>query len=93
MDNPGYMFGYMIERAVTMVAYCTIAAFIEKTMRAEKEKVKEALGHEPTQEQMQYYYELQQEKTNRRKVRQWEDDREKLRCLVFGEDINHSEAG
>jgi hypothetical protein len=91
MDNPGYMFGYMMGRAMTMVAYCTVAAIIEKTMKAEREKVRAALGHDPTQENWQYYYELQQEKSNRQKARQWEDDREKLRRLVFGEDVSSSE--
>jgi G3E family GTPase len=93
MDNLGYMFGYMMERAMTMVAYCTFTAFLEKILKAEKEKVEEALGHVPTQENWQYYYELQQEKTNGQKARQREDDREKLRRLVFGEDSGSSEAG
>jgi hypothetical protein len=93
MDNLGYMFGYMMGRAMSMVAYCTVAAVIEKMMKAERERVKAALGHEPTQENWQYYYELQEEKADRRKVRRWEDDREKLWRLVFGEDVNSSENG
>jgi hypothetical protein len=93
MDNPGYLFGYVMGRAMSMLAYCTVADIIEKMMKAEREKFKAALGHEPTQENWQYYYELQQEKTNRQKVRQWEDDKEKLRRLVFGEGTNSSKTG
>ncbi len=85
MDELNYVFGYMMERAMTMVAYCTLAAVVEKTLKAEREKVRAALGHDPTQENWQDYYNLQQEKTDRQKTRQREVDREKLRCLVMGE--------
>ena len=91
MDNSGYMFGYMMERAMTMVAYCTFATFIEKILEDERKKVKTALGHEPTQENWQDYYDLKQEKPDRQKARQREIDREKLRRLVFGEDSGTSE--
>jgi len=86
MDNFNYMFGYMMEKAMTMVAYCTLAAAVEKTLKAEREKVKAALDHEPNQENWQYYYELQQEKTNKQNARQREIDREKLRRLVMGDE-------
>ncbi|MDD4984785.1 MAG: hypothetical protein PHQ43_03190 [Dehalococcoidales bacterium] len=85
MDEFNCMFGYMMERAMTMVAYCTLAAVVEKTLAAEREKVKVALGHKPTQENWQDYYNLQQEKTDRQNTRQREIDREKLRRLVMGE--------
>ncbi len=93
MDNLNYLFGYMMERAMTMVAYCTLAAVVEKTLKAEMEKVAAALDHEPNQENWQYYYELQQEKTNRQKTRQREADREKLRRLVMGEEDAASNTG
>ncbi len=94
MDNFNYAFGYMMERAMTMAAYCTLAAVVAKALKAEREKVKAALSHEPTQENWQYYYELQQEKTNKQDARQREVDREKLRRLVFGEDGgSNSKAG
>jgi hypothetical protein len=92
MDNFNYVFGYMMERAMTMVAYCTLAVVVEKTLEAERERVKATLGHEPTQENWQYYYELEQEKTNRQNARQREIDREKIRRLVFGEDDSNSKA-
>jgi len=86
MDNLNYVFGYMIERAMTMVAYCTFATFIEKILEDERKKVKVALGHEPTQENWQDYYDLKQEQTNKQNARQREIDREKLRRLVMGDE-------
>jgi len=50
---------------MTMMAYCTLAAVVEVTLKAEREKGKATLGHEPTQENWQDYYDLQQENTNR----------------------------
>ena len=92
MDNVSYTFSYMVERATTMVVYCIFAALIEKTLEAERKQMKATLGHEPTQENWQYLYELQLEKTNRQNAHQWEIDREKLRRLVFGEDDSNSKA-
>ena len=93
MDNLGYTFGYMMERAMTMVAYCTFATFIEKILEAERKKVKAALGHEPTQENWQDYYNLKQEEPDRQKTNQREIDREKLRRLVMGEGDVSPEVG
>ena len=92
MDNLGYMFGYMMERATTMLGYCMLAAIFEKTIEAERKKVRAAVGHEPTQETWQYYCELRQDEKNRRNVRQPEADREKLRRLVFGEEDSNFKA-
>ncbi len=86
MDNLSYMFGYMMEKATTMVACCMFAAVVEKTLESERKKVRAALGHEPTQENWQDYHNLQQEQTNRQDARQREIDRKKLRRLVFGEE-------
>ena len=76
-----------------MLAYCMLAAFAEKTLEAEREKVKEALGHEPTQRNLQYYFDLLQEQKNSQNTRQWEIDCKNLRHLVFGEDDSNSKAG
>ena len=86
MDNLSYTFGYIMERATTMLGYCMLAAIFEKILEDERKKVKAALGHEPTQENWQDYYDLKQEKTDRQKAHHREADREKLRRLVFGED-------
>ena len=92
MDNPAYIFGYIMERATTMLGYCMLAAIFEKTLEAERKKVRAAVGHEPTQENWQYYCELRQEEKNRQNVRQQEADRENLRRLVFGKDDNNPKA-
>ncbi len=86
MDNFNYVFGYMMERAMTMAAYCALAVAVEKTLKAEREKVRAALGHEPTQENWHDYYNLQHEKTNRQDARHREIDREKLRRMVMGDE-------
>ena len=93
MDNFNETFSYMMGRAMTMIAYCTFATFIEKILEDEMKKVKAALGHEPTQENWQDYYELKQEKTDKQKANQRENDWEKLRRLVMGELNVTSDAG
>ncbi len=92
MDNFSYTFNYMMERATNMMAYCMLAAIANKTLEAERKKVKETLGHEPTQRNLQYYFDLRQEEKNSRNTRQWEIDCKKLRRLVFGEEDNNSKA-
>lgn len=92
MDNFSYMFGYIMERTMAMLSYCLVAAVVDKTLEAERKRVKETLGHEPTPEDLQDYYNLRQEKRNMASTRQREIDHEKLRRLVFGEDDNNSKA-
>ena len=92
MDNFSYMFSDAMKRAMAMVTYCMFAVLIEKILEAEREKVRAVLGHEPSQEELQYYYELQLEKMNRQDSHQREVDREKLRRLVFGEEDNDSKS-
>ena len=86
MDNFSFMFSYVMERATTMVAYCMFAALIDKTVEPDRKKVRATIGHEPTWEELQYYFELKEEHRNRQSARQREIDREKIRRLVFGED-------
>ncbi len=43
MDDFSYMFSYAMERATTMVVYCMFAALIEKTLEAERAKVRVAV--------------------------------------------------
>ena len=93
MDNFSYAFGYMMERATTMMSYFMLAAFIDKTLEVDRKTVKETIGHEPTQRHLQYYSDLRQEEKNSRDTRQWEIDCQKLRRLVFGEDDNNSKTG
>ena len=91
MDNFSYTFSYMMEKATNMFVFCMLAAFAEKTLETEKEKIKEAIGHEPTQRHLQYYFDLRQEEKNSQNTRQWEIDCKKLRRLVFGEDGENTE--
>jgi len=86
MDDFNWQFGYMMERAMTMVAYCSVAAFVGEIVRAEKEKLKAALGHEPTDENWQDYYDLLREQKANRKAAQREADKERLHRLVMGDD-------
>ena len=92
MDNFNYVFGYMMERATTMMAYCMLAAFADKTLEADSKTVKETIGHEPTQRHLQYYFGLRQEEKNSQNTRQWEIDCQKLRRLVFGEDDSNAKS-
>ena len=85
MDELNYVFGYMMERAMTMVAYCTLAAVVEEMVKAEKEKLKGALGHEPTDENWRDYYDLLKKQKVNQKAAQREVDKENLRRLVMGE--------
>jgi len=93
MDNWSYAFSYMMERATTMLGYCMLSVIFEKTLEAERKKVRAAVGHEPTRDNWQYYYELKQEEKNRQNARQQEIDRENLRRLVFGEDEDNHPSG
>ena len=81
-----------MKRAMAMVTYCLFAVLIEKILESEREKVRVTLGHEPTQRNLQYYFDLRQEEKNSRNTRQWEIDCKKLRRLVFGEDDSNSKA-
>ena len=92
MDNFSYTFSYMMERATTMMGYFMVAAFFDKALEAEREKVKETIGHEPNQETWQDYYALKQEQKDKQATNQREIDREKLRRLIFGEDDSNSKA-
>ena len=85
MDEFNWQFGYMMERAMTIVAYCSIAAFVGELVKAEKEKLKAALGHEPTDENWRDYYDLLREQKLNQKAAQREADKGKLRRLVMGE--------
>ena len=78
--------GRMIGWMMFIAAHDMARKLVEKMLEAEKEKLTKALGREPTQEEWQYYRDLQWRKANREKARQREIDREKLRRLVMGED-------
>jgi hypothetical protein len=78
--------GRYLNNMMGWVMLITAHDFVDKVMKAEREKLIETLGHEPDPENWQCYRDLQWQKLNREKARQREIDREKLRRLVFGEE-------
>ena len=93
MDNPCYMFSNMMGKATAMMVCCMFTVAFEKELKAEREKVKAALGNEPTQENWQDYYDLLKEQKIKQKASQREADKGKLRRLVMGDADGSSAAG
>jgi len=86
MDELGRYLNSMMGWVMLMTAHDTVKNFVEKMIEAETELLAETLEHEPTDENRQYYRDLQWQKSNPERARQREVDREKLRRLVFGEE-------
>ena len=86
MDDLEWLLGRMMGWVMLIAAHDMAKNLVKKMLEAEKEKLTKALGHEPTQEEFQYYRDLQWQKLNREKARQREINREKIRRLVMGED-------
>ncbi len=86
MDDLGWLLNRMMDWAMLFAAHDMVKGFVDKMLEAEKEILTKTLGHEPTDENRQYYRDLQWQKLNREKAQQREIDREKLRRLVFGEE-------
>ncbi len=61
------------------------AAFVQDMIRVDRERLTKALGHEPTDENWQDYYDLLKEQKTKQKTSQREADKGKLRRLVMGE--------
>ena len=61
------------------------AAFVQDMIRVDRERLTKALGHEPTDENWQDYYDLLKEQKIKQKTSQREADKGKLRRLVMGE--------
>jgi hypothetical protein len=79
----GYMLGATIRMACTMMLelVCTV-------IPRERERLIQALGHEPTQENWEDYWQFLGEQVANPKCLQSAEDREKIRRLVFGDKIN-----
>ena len=86
MDELGRYLNSMMGWVMLMTAHDMVKNFVEKMIEAETKLLTIALGHEPTDENRQYYHDLQWQKSNPEQARQREVDREKLRRLVFGEE-------
>jgi len=86
MNDLGWLLTRMMDWAMLFAAHDMVKGFVDKMLEAEKEVLTKTLGHEPTDENRQYFRDLQWQKLNREKAQQREIDREKLRRLVFGEE-------
>ena len=83
MDELGRILNGMMGWAMFLTAQDTLKGLIDKMTEAETELLTKTLGHEPTDENRQYYHDLQWQKSHPERARQREVDREKLRSLVF----------
>jgi len=86
MDELGRYLNRMMGWVMLMTARDMVKNFVEKMIEAETKLLAKTLEHEPTDENRQYYRDLQWQKSNPERARQRELDREKLRRLVFGEE-------
>ncbi len=86
MDELGTYINSMMGWAMLMTVHDMVKNFVEKVIEAETKLLTMTLGHEPTDENRQYYRDLQWQKSNPERACQSEADREKLRRLVFGEE-------
>jgi hypothetical protein len=75
------MMGFVMFNAVQVMW----ATFVQDMIRADRERLTKALGHEPTDENWQDYYDLLKEQKTKQKTSQREADKGKLRRLVMGE--------
>jgi len=75
------MMGFVMFNAVQVMW----AAFVQDMIRVDRERLTKALGHEPTDENWQDYYDLLKEQKIKQKTSQREADKGKLRRLVMGE--------
>ena len=86
MDELGRYLNSMMGWVMLMTAHDMVKNFVEKVIEAETKLLTMTLGHEPTDENQQYYHDLQWQKSNPERSQQRKADREKLRSLVFGEE-------
>ena len=77
----GYMLGATVRTACVMM-FEMMFTIIPR----ERERLKETVGHEPTNENWEDYWQYFGERTSNTKCLQRAEDREKIRCLVMGED-------
>ena len=85
MDNvnivmQGYMLGATIRTACAMMLELMFTL-----IPRERERLIQALGHEPTQENWEDYWQFLGEQVANPKCLESAEDREKIRRLVFGE--------
>jgi len=85
MDTGIVMQGYMLGATVRTACMMMLEMMFTIIPR-ERERLKETVGHEPTNEDWEDYWQYFGERTSNPKCLQRAEDREKIRCLVFGGD-------
>ena len=70
---------------LTMIATKSMIDTLVRETIKEKEKLTRVLGHEPTKENWQYYYDFLREQGIKQDMRRKEADKEKIRRFVLGE--------
>ena len=85
MDNFGATFNCLITWSFFWMMNDLSQRLAEFSAKAEREELTQALGYVPSQEDIQYYRELKQEKANQQQEIQREADRKKIRRLVCGD--------
>jgi len=76
--------GYMLGAAIR-VACMIQMQLLHTIVTRERERLTKALGHEPTEENWEDYWQLLRERTSKQKSCQREVDREKSRRLLAGD--------
>jgi len=85
MDFNAMIQGYFLGAAIRMTGMMMLELMFTILPR-ERERLTETLGHEPTNEDWEDYSQFLGERTLDPKCLQRAENREKIRCLVFGED-------
>ena len=88
MDFNAIMQGCILSVATRMKGMMMLE-LIFNILPRERERLTETLGHEPSQEDWDDYSQFLGEQTLDSKCLQRAGDREKIRCLVFGENVDN----
>ena len=92
MDFGVMMQGYFLGAAVRMTGMMMLELMFTILPR-ERERLTETIGHEPSQEDWDDYWQFLGERALSQKCLQRADDREKIRSLVFGESKGNPDSG
>jgi len=87
MDVSAMMQGYMLG-ATTRTACAMMLEMMFLIVPRERERLVETLKHEPANEDWEDYWQFLGERTLNPKCLQRAEDREKIRHLVYGEDVD-----
>ncbi len=79
MDEIERVMGNMMWFVMFNATQVMWAAFVQDMIRVDRERLTKTLGHEPTDENWQDYYDLRRDQEFKKKTSQREADKEKLR--------------